>query len=544
MKLALTTLVALIAPVLLLAQKPAAAPDLCVPPPSGTAPALPARIMEGMGTQYVHLKITTSNPKAQEFFDQGLAQLHSFWALEAERSFRQAAELDPEAPMPWFGVALAAAEYRPRFQIDQLSEAFGRDPRGLSSRAADAAKKARELAVVADKATDLEKMYIAAAYARRVPTGKDVHEAYIEALRALLVKYPQEVEARTFLALHLMRGFELPDHTPRPGSMEAVEILRALLKDAPNHPGVHHYVIHGFEGSTFAKDAWPSCERYAEIVWNIPHALHMPGHIYSQTGKFAEGQKAFASAAVNEMDRMKADSLYGSAHHGHNVHYLSTAYAFDGKYDQAKAAARSLLQFKENPRELANLDANSSAYRQGWFALMRALLLSENWDEILDGKSLPVYDRPREQAWRHWLTAVAYASKGEAAHATEEAHQMDAILRDYETVVKRKPPVELMIAREELGGHILAAQGKAKQAIETLETASKNQRKLRYSEPPYYPRPVAEAMGEVALKLGKLPQAEAAFRSALDDLPGSARSVAGLAEVRKRSSKTSGAVDF
>jgi hypothetical protein len=98
--------------------------------------------------------------------------------------------------MPWFGVALAAAEYRPRFQIDQLSEAYGRDPRGLSSRAADAAKKAQELAAVDGKATDLEKMYIAAAVARRVPSGRDVHEAYIDALRTLIAKYPKEIEAR------------------------------------------------------------------------------------------------------------------------------------------------------------------------------------------------------------------------------------------------------------------------------------------------------------------------------------------------------------
>ena len=384
-------------------------------------------------------------------------------------------------------------------------------------------------------------MYIAAAVARRVPSGRDVHEAYIDALRTLIAKYPQEIEARTFLALHLMRGFELPDRTPRMGSMEAAYILRQLMKDAPDHPGVHHYVIHGFEGSTFAKDAWHSCERYSEVVWNIPHALHMPGHIYSQTGKFEEGEKAFASAAVNEMGRMKADSLYGSSHHGHNVHYLSTTYAFNGKYDKAKDAARSLLEISENPREKANLDANNSAYRQGWFALMRALLLSENWDEILDGKSLPVYDRPRESAWRHWLTGVAYAAKGDAAQAADAARQMDAVLKDYENVVKRKPPVELTIAREELNGHILAAQGKTKQALETLESASRNQRKLRYSEPPYYPRPVSEAIGETALRAGKLPEAESAFRLTLEDLPASARSVAGLAEVRKRSAKATGA---
>ena len=92
-------------------------PDLCVPPPSGTAPALPAKLMTGQGT--VHFPITTSNPNAQQFFDQGVAQMHSFWSTEAERSFLQAAELDPEAPMPYWGIAMVAAgDYRPRFQLD------------------------------------------------------------------------------------------------------------------------------------------------------------------------------------------------------------------------------------------------------------------------------------------------------------------------------------------------------------------------------------------------------------------------------------------
>ena len=106
-------------------------------------------------------------------------------------------------------------------------------------------------------------------------------------LRALVAKYPNEIEAKTYLALMIMRGFTLPDKKPNyPTSTEAVTMLRQLLKDAPDHPGVHHYVIHGFEGSDFAKDAWPSCKRYAELVPNIPHALHMPGHIWAQTGRW------------------------------------------------------------------------------------------------------------------------------------------------------------------------------------------------------------------------------------------------------------------
>ena len=341
------------------------------------------------------------NPEAQKFFDQGVAQMHSFWAVESERSFLQAAALDRRlrcrgGEWRWWHPAITGRGSR---SMERLN---GRKyPGPAAKRTVEAAKKALELSQVPGKATDVEKAYIAAVVGRRLST-KDRDEAYIGGLRAIIAQYPKEVEAKTYLALHLMRGYELPSHTPRGTTMESVSILKALLIEAPDHPGVHHYVIHGYEGSTFAKDAWPSCKRYAELVPNIPHALHMPGHIYSTTGKFAEAEKSFSDAAVNELGYIKADALYGTGHHGHNVNYLATAYAFDGKYDEAKKAARSLLEFKENPREAAMPDTNTTAYRQGWFALMRAMVLAQSWDEILDGTSLPVYDKPREQAWRHW----------------------------------------------------------------------------------------------------------------------------------------------
>ncbi len=539
MKLALAVLLAATA----FAQSKSAQADLCVPPPSGTAPSLPAHLMTGQGV--VHMQITTSNPEAQKFFDQGVAQMHSFWAVESERSFLQAAALDPSAPMPWWGVAMVASgDYRPRFQIDGAIERSEGNPGPAAKRTVEAAKKALELSQVPGKATDVEKAYIAAVVGRRLST-KDRDEAYIGGLRAIIAQYPKEVEAKTYLALHLMRGYELPSHTPRGTTMESVSILKALLIEAPDHPGVHHYVIHGYEGSTFAKDAWPSCKRYAELVPNIPHALHMPGHIYSTTGKFAEAEKSFSDAAVNELGYIKADALYGTGHHGHNVNYLATAYAFDGKYDQAKKAARSLLEFKENPREVAMPDTNTTAYRQGWFALMRAMVLAQSWDEILDGTSLPVYDKPREQAWRHWAMGVAQSYKGNGTAAAEEGRQMDAAFKQYEAAMKRKAPPELWAAREELTGHILIAQGKVKEGLNALGVASNTQRHLRYSEPPYYPRPVNEALGEIALKNGNVAVASTAFRTTLEDLPNSARSLAGLRETQKRDgTKATGAGGF
>src|SRR5579871_2057004 len=151
--------------------------DNCTPPPSALAPPLPAKLLPGMGT--VHLPITTSSPEAQKFFDQGMAQMHSFWAREAERSFLQAAALDPQAPMPQWGIAMVAAgDWRPRFQIDLLTQVNGKQVPPATSRARAAADKAVELSRVDGKATDLEKLYIAAVAARRDPNAKDPDEAF------------------------------------------------------------------------------------------------------------------------------------------------------------------------------------------------------------------------------------------------------------------------------------------------------------------------------------------------------------------------------
>jgi tetratricopeptide (TPR) repeat protein len=518
MKLALALLAL---PLAVPAQAPRAA-DNCAPPPSSLAPTLPARILPGMGT--VHLPITTSNPEAQKFFDQGLAQMHSFWAREAERSFLQAAALDPEAPMPQWGIAMVAAgDWRPRFQIDLLTQVVGKQTPPAMSRARIAAQKAVELSQGAGKATELERLYVAAVAARRDPNAKDPEEAFVHGLRTVLAKYPDDVEARLDLALMIMRGFSVTDKKPlAPGSTEAVAILRALLPIAPEHPGVHHYVIHGFEGSPFAKDAWPSCEKYPQLASNIPHALHMPGHIYSQTGRWEDATKAFAAAAVNERSWMKQDKLYGDGHHGHNVHYLATAYSFEGRYDDAIEAAKELMGFEENPRQAAAVDGMATARAQGWFAMLRTLVQFEKWDVILDGHLLPVFGRARQDAWRHWARALAQANTGNVAAARTESEGFERSMAEFREKTKRPEPPELQVARQEMAGQLDLAAGQVGRGMKELEAASKAERKLTYTEPPYYPRPVAEAMGQAALRQHRAAVAERAFRIALQQYPADA----------------------
>lgn len=504
-KVTMKALILIVATLPLAAQSGSA--DACTPKPAQYAPALPARLMEGMGT--ISFPITTRNPEAQKFFDQGVAQMHSFWAVEAERSFRQASALDPEAPMPHWGIAMVAAgDFRPRFQLQDSDNVTKPNPRAV-----DAARRAQELGA---GATDRERLYIDSIVARRMKGDG----AFVESLRVVVAKHPDEIEARTYLALMLMKGFTLPDHKPRTAeSMEAAAMLRQLMKDAPDHPGVHHYVIHGFEGSTFAKDAWHSCERYAALVPNIPHALHMPGHIYSQTARWDAAVTSFEAAAVSERQYMAADSLYGSSHHAHNVHYLSTSYSFGGNYDKAVAAAQELLAIPENPREKADAATIRTAQYQGFFALMRTMVQFRKWEEVL--RDLPRPTRPRAVSWYHWARGVANANLGRTDAAKEEAKLFRASLTG-------NVHPSLPVAEMELDAHLALTRGDWKRARTLFEKASGKERELRYTEPPSYPRPVAEAWASEARKHGDEEMAGRAWKIALEQYPGNAHAEAGL----------------
>lgn len=510
--------------------------DHCSPPVAG-APSLPARMLDGMGN--VQLKITTANPEAQKFFDQGLAQMHSFWAREAERSFRMAASLDPEAPMPWWGVAMVSVgDFRPQFQIDGLNAVAARQP-VTNPRAKQAVEKALALSAVPGKATDLERMYIAAVAARRDTTSKDPLLGYTNALRELIKKYPDQVEAKLYLALQIMHGFVLPEHTPRVGSMEAVAILRDLVKEHPKHPGVLHFIIHAWEGSTFAEEAEFYSHQYAALAPQIPHALHMPGHIFSQTGKWNEAAKYFEMAKVKEIEYMNADKTYGSGHHGHNVHYLATVYSFGGEFDKALHTAKRLLEYQDTPAQADQFDNFYSAYRQAQFAIIRTLVQHEKWDLILDNTTIPVIAKPRPAAWRHWARALAFTATSKLAEARQEQAEMEKQIAELTKLSFDREAYELRVAETELRGHLLIAEGRVDDGIRALKGASDRDQRSRYTEPPWYPRPVAEALGWQALRHRKFDVAEQAFQTALRQFKQDARALAGLAELERLKSGAS-----
>jgi tetratricopeptide (TPR) repeat protein len=527
-------------------------PEMCVVPP-GAQPLLPAKLLPGMGITK-DFPVTTSSEEARKFFLQGVSQIHSFWFQESERSCTQALEFDKDMAMAHWCIALSAAsDYRPAFQLlrepANANGGRGAPPanveavaRSTSGAAIDPQVRAREAIAKAmllrDKVTPRERLYIEAQAARRAPGPKDAADAaYIAGLRKLVAAYPGDLEAKSMLGLAIDNGFEPVTKAPRANTMEAIALLEEVVTKDDLAFGAHHYLIHAYEGSKTPEKAWHANQRYAGLVTNIPHALHMPGHIYAQSDKIQEAISAFSAAAANEQKWIASDTLYPTGHYGHNVHFLIHALNLGGRYDDSMKWVQDLFTYKENPRERAG-NNQRGVWRQGYFGLIKSTVRFEKWNEILDGTTLPVYDKPEQQAWRHWAMGLAYSATGQPEKAKGALADMQ---KDLDAVTSAKEPIG--IGLQELEATIAARAGDRKKAAELYRKAADREAAMLYTEPPSYPRPVVEGFGNVALALGDYAAAEKAYREALEREPGSGRAYFGLAAALDGLGKTTDARD-
>ena len=228
------------------------------------------------GTGKVHFPITTKNPVAQQFFDQGVGQLHGFWYLEAERSFRQVAMLDSECAMAYWGMTRANAEN------DKRAKEF-----------------IAKAVTLKDKVSERERKYIAALdayYKADAAKKKERGEAYVKAIEAIALAHPEDIEAKALLGLQiwLNRSNEIPITSYLP--VDA--LLKQVLAVEPLHP-CQHYLIHlwDHEKAEMALDAAAKCGPAAP---GIAHMWHMPGHIYSDLHRYSDAawqQEASARVA-------------------------------------------------------------------------------------------------------------------------------------------------------------------------------------------------------------------------------------------------------
>jgi tetratricopeptide (TPR) repeat protein len=493
----------------------------------------PAQLLPGLG--HHHHAIKTRSAEAQQFFNQGLTLVYAFNHEEAIRSFQRAAELDPDAVMPLWGIAYALG---PNINIDV-------DP----EREKAAFEATRRALKVAKGAPESERGYMEA-LAKRYSDDpkadlKQLAADFADAMRELSETYPDDLDAATLYAESLMvlNPWKLwsNDGKPAERTEELVGVLESVLRRDPSHVGANHYYVHAVEASPWPERALPSAARLEKLVPSAGHLVHMPAHIYMRTGNYEAAARSNAEAVRVDEAYIKASGaqgVYPLMYYTHNLDFLAAAASMEGRYGEArKAAARSA----------ANVAPAVKDMPMGEYLLSRPLeveLRFARWNEVLKA-SEPAETLPTSRAMWHFARGVALAAKGDVTGAETERGGFEAEaakLADDAIWGLNSSKAVLEVARWSLDARIAAARKDAEAAITAWRQAVDAQDRLSYDEPPPWYCPVRESLGAALFRSGQKEEAEKVFREDLARNPRNPRSLFGLWESLKAQKKTADAL--
>jgi len=485
----------------------------------------------------LHHPITTTSEQAQRYFDQGLRLVYAFNHEEAIRSFEAAMQQDPQAAMPYWGIALALGP-----NINSAMEK--KDER----RAVEIVQKARQLA---DNVTRREKAYIEALVARYVSRKgikrKGLDEAYAKAMRSVAQQFPEDDDAATLFAEALMDlrpwDFWKPDGRPQPGTDEIVATLESVLARNPDHPGACHYYLHAVEASPKPERALPCAERLPGLMPGAGHLVHMPAHIYMRVGRYHEAVERNQQAAhVDEQylaDQHPAGE-YADGYYPHNLHFLWASLAMEGRNVEAMKAARDLTA--TITEEEARKERGKELYLS---TPIFSMIRFSRWEELLREPPPPKGLRLMEGMWRLGrglaLVATGRLPGAEGEHVVL-AGLTKQIRRDRTTEEKTERAM-LKIAERILSGEIAAHRQRYDDAVRLFEEAMKIEEALPYSEPPLWPLPVRHHVGTALLLADRPSEAEAVYRADLLRYPDNGWALIGLMQSLRAQQKDNQAAE-
>ncbi len=487
----------------------------------------PVTLVNGLGD--LHHPVSTKNPEAQKFFDQGLRFIYAFNHDEAARSFGKAAELDPKLAMAYWGVAEAVG---PNYNDPASEDRF--------KQAHDAIQKAVNLSA---NASPSERAYVMA-MAKRFPADpksdlRKAAEDYRDAMRDVVKSFPDDLDAATLFAesgmgLHPW-GLWHVDGTPETGTEEIVATLESVLKRDPNHLGAIHYYIHAVEASKNPERALAGANKLAAMAPAAGHIVHMPAHVYIRTGDYAAAVKTNQDAAAVDRAYMKssgAQGIYSMMYYSHNLHFIAMCSAMNGDYAEARKAGDMLAaHVGPHVKEMPPLE--------GFMTIPMAVgIRFHKWDDILAAKA-PDPEMKTTTGFWHFARGMAFAGKGKISEAeaeykiisdAEKATPDDAI---FQMPINNKTKDILKIAGDALGAQIALAKKDSATAVSMLRDAVAIQDTLKYGEPPDWFYPIRESLGGVLLMSGDAKGAEQVFRDDLARNLRNPRSLFGLHQALK-----------
>jgi tetratricopeptide (TPR) repeat protein len=498
---------------------------------AGEADKQGAPVFAGLGAH--HHPISSRNPEARKFFDQGVNLLFGFNHAEAIRSFREAARLDPDCAICWWGVAFALG---PNINLPMPDDAVAPAWAALAQAQALEAKASPE-----------ERAWIDALATRYSQDPKaDRHAldaAFADAMGRLWKAYPDDLDAGTFYAEALMDTqpwdyWQADGVTPKGHALEIVATLEDIIRRAPDHPGALHLYIHAVEATTTPERAEAAADRLETLMPGAGHVVHMPSHIYYRVGRYADAVKVNALAATVDEQYIaacKAQGYYPVGYYGHNIHFLWTSSEMQGNYHAALDAARRLQTAVDVPAITKDLPQGELYL----FTPITTLLRFGQWDAILAEPPPPGAFRLDLAVW-YYARGFADAGAGdlEAAKADRE-HLASLQTGDFARYDAFNVPAKPMIALalKLLDGEIARTAGRLDEAVADFTQAADMEHQIPYSEPPYWHQPVSHLLGAALLQAHRPAEAEAVYRTSLKTYRADGWALFGLAQAQDAQGK-------
>jgi tetratricopeptide (TPR) repeat protein len=509
--------------------------DITAPSPMRCAPQLsdaewyaqntPAPLFEGM--DFLLYPVTTQNPEAQKYFNQGLLLSYSFNHAEAARSFYHATRLDSTCAMCYWGYAFVLG---PNYNS-------GMDPDHFE-RAYDAIQKAVKWSAAA---TPKEKAMIKAMTARYnkevVEDRSQLDSAFMVAMKGLHAQFPDDVNIAAIYAESLMdmHPWDLweKDGTAKPWTPEILRAIENAIALDPKHPGGHHYYIHAVEASNEPERALPSCKVFDDgLVANAGHLVHMPSHIYINTGDYHLGTIANIKAVQIDsqyVTQCHAQGAYPLAYYPHNYHFLAACATLSGNSEWAILAANKMSdQTNHTGMLLEPLATLQHFYSIPYFVNVKFA----KWNDILS-------QGPPDSVLLYPNGIYQYA-KGMAHIGLNQLDKAQAAL-DALNLIEKEDTLKHMtiwgfnsmhqiiqIARNVLEGELAAKKGQYDEAVRLLQEAIVIEDALLYQEPPDWFFSVRHHLGAVLLEAKRPADAITVYEEDLKNYPKNGWALAGL----------------
>lgn len=469
-----------------------------------------APLMENLGKY--GMKVSTDVERTQLFFNQGLNLYYGFNHLEAYRSFKEAARLDPNCAMAYWGQALSLG---PNINLPM-------DPTDTET----VYKALQKSLSLLDKASAKEQALINALAkrytAQALKDRKSLDEAYATAMEEVAKKFPEDAEVNTLYAEALMdlHPWDFWKYgKAQPWTSQPVEIIDKVISQYPNHPGANHLNIHILEASPQPDKAAESADKLLDLVPGSGHLVHMPSHIYIRVGRYLDGVESNERAVKTDEEyiaQCKVQGVYPLFYYPHNYHFLLACAQMAGMSTKSAQTAEALK--KNIPEEMLNVPDFVTLqhwYAMPWYNMVRF----GQWDEILKIEE-PTDSLKYIKAVWHYARGIAYVRTNKIADAKNELVSLKKSVADpfMDNTIGGFNSFKsvLSIAENMLDAEIEAKQKNYSKAILLATRAVQIEDNLLYQEPPAWYHPTRQVLGALLLESGSPALAEQRFREDLN----------------------------